>query len=293
VRRRSGPASEFPMTKEGSAISARHESFARLHRPGQPVLLPNAWDYVTAAALAQAGFAAIGTTSLGVAAAAGLPDAAGATKAETIALTHRLAALPVLLTVDIEAGFSDSPQEVAGLAIELAGLGAVGVNIEDGRADGTLGPVDLHCAKIEAIRTAAPDLFVNARTDAFWLADPAAPPPVGEARDRAQAYVAAGASGIFIPAVAEPALVATLASSIGAPLNVLYLPGQHTLAELAAAGVARVSTGSLLIREALKCIVATATAALHASVPPDPARPTYAQIQALLPSPAPATAPRT
>jgi len=265
-------------------MSSHPESFAALHRPGQPLLLPNAWDYVTAAALAQAGFAAIGTTSLGVAAAAGLPDAAGATRAETIALTRRLASLPALLTVDIEAGFSDDPQQVAELAVLLADAGAAGVNIEDGRADATLGPRDLHCAKIEAIRTAAPGLFVNARTDVFWLADPAAPPPVREARDRALAYVAAGANGIFIPALAEPAMVETFASSVAAPLNVLYLPGRHTLADLAAAGAARVSTGSLLLREALRCIVAAANAARHNSVPADPARPTYAHIQALLPT---------
>lgn len=265
-------------------MSSRHESFAVLHRPGQPLLLPNAWDYITASALAQAGFAAIGTTSLGVAAAAGLPDAAGATRAETIALTRRLAALPVLLSVDIEAGFSDDPYEVAELAVLLADAGAVGVNIEDGRPDGTLAPVDLHCAKIDAVRTAAPGLFVNARTDAFWLADPAAPPPMGEARDRSLAYVAAGANGIFIPALAEPAMVQTLATSVTAPLNVLYLPGRHTLAELAAAGAARVSTGSLLLREALRAIVATANAAQQTSVPPDPTRPTYAQVQALLPA---------
>ena len=262
-------------------MSDRRDVFARLHRPGQPLFLPNAWDFATAATLAQAGFAAIGTTSCGVATAAGQPDATGVARVETVAVARRLAVLPVLLTVDIEAGFSDDPREVAELAAELNDIGAVGINIEDGRPDGTLGPVDLHCAKIEAIRTAAPGLFVNGRTDAFWLADPAAPPPVDEARQRARAYVAAGADGVFIPAVADPGLVKSLATTIDAPLNVLYLPGQHTLAELAAAGAARVSTGSLLFREALRCVVETANAALHDAVQPHPDTPSYAQTQAL------------
>jgi 2-methylisocitrate lyase-like PEP mutase family enzyme len=262
-------------------MTGRCDAFARLHRPGQPLFLPNAWDFATAATLAQAGFAAIGTTSCGVAIAAGQPDATGAARAETVAVAQRLAVLPVLLTVDIEAGFSDNPREVAELAALLTDMGAVGINIEDGRPDGTLGPADLHCAKIEAIRAAAPGLFVNARTDAFWLAGRTAPPPVDEARQRARAYVAAGADGVFIPAVADPGLVKTLATTIDAPLNVLYLPGQHTLAELATAGAARVSTGSLLFREALRCVVETANAALHDAVQAHPGTPTYTQVQAL------------
>jgi 2-methylisocitrate lyase-like PEP mutase family enzyme len=270
-----------PKTRSGN--TARHESFALLHRSGQPLFLPNAWDYASAAALTQAGFAAIGTTSLGVAAAAGRADAMGVTRDETIAVARRLVTLPMLLTVDVESGFSDDPQEVADLARLLDEAGAVGINIEDGRPDGTLGPVDLHCAKIEAIRSAAPALFVNARTDAFWLAAKSAPPPVDEAQRRASAYVAAGANGIFIPAAAEPAMVKLLAESISAPLNVLYLPGQHTLAELAAAGAARVSTGSLLFRESLRSIVATANAAQRDTVPADPDRPTYHQVAGSLP----------
>src|SRR5690606_38151166 len=83
------------------------EAFARLHRPGQPFLLPNAWDYGSAALLAAHGFPAVGTTSLGVAAACGRPDGAGATRDETVALARSLSRLPCLLTVDIEGGFSD------------------------------------------------------------------------------------------------------------------------------------------------------------------------------------------
>ena len=66
-------------------MSDRRDVFARLHRPGQPLFLPNAWDFATAATLAQAGFAAIGTTSCGVATAAGQPDATGVARVETVA----------------------------------------------------------------------------------------------------------------------------------------------------------------------------------------------------------------
>jgi 2-methylisocitrate lyase-like PEP mutase family enzyme len=263
-------------------VSERYQRFAGLHQPGRPLFLPNAWDYASGAVLAQAGYPAIGTTSLGVAAAAGKPDATGAARQETVAVTRSLARLPVLVTVDIETGFSDEPAEVAALAASVAAAGAAGVNIEDGHPDGSLSPVELLCGKISAIKAAAPGLFVNARTDTFWLADRTAPPPVAQTLSRAAAYVAAGADGIYTPAVADPGMVKTLASAISAPLNILYLPGEHTLAELAAAGAGRVSTGSLLFRESLRSVLRTAAAARGEGVPAEPDRPSYAQVQAAL-----------
>lgn len=152
-----------------------------------PLFLPNAWDYASAAALVHAGYPVIGTTSLGVAASAAKADASGETREETVELTRRLAHLRVMVTVDIESGFSDDAEQVADLAEELADAGAVGINVEDGRPDGTLASVDLHCAKIAAIKARTPDLFVNARTDTFWNAEPGAPPATTETLRRASA----------------------------------------------------------------------------------------------------------
>ncbi len=256
--------------------------FAELHQHGNPLFLPNAWDFASAAELVRAGYTAIGTTSLGVAAAAGKPDAAAATRNENVTLVRRLASLPAMVSVDIEAGLSDDPGAVAALAAELAAAGAVGVNIEDSRADGTLEPPELLCAKVSAVKAAAPDLFVNARTDTFWLADHRTPPPTDEAIRRAAAYLAAGADGIFIPGAADTDTIRALSSSIDAPLNILYLAGKHTFRELASAGAARVSTGSLLFRTALGAAVATAHAARTDAVGADPNRPTYEQIQSSL-----------
>jgi len=103
-----------------------------------------------------------------VAATSGKPDATGQTRAETLALARRLAPLAALLTVDVESGFSDDPDEVAALAAQLDAEEVVGINLEDGRPDSTLSPTDLHCAKITAVKSRAPDLLVNARIDAFW-----------------------------------------------------------------------------------------------------------------------------
>lgn len=209
-------------------------SFAELHRPGDPLLLPNAWDYGSAAILAAQGFPAIGTTSLGVAVAAGSPDGQGATRDETVLLAERLRRLPCYLTVDLEQGFSDDPHRVADLVAEL---GADGVNLEDGGGDPAL-----LCRKIKAVKQACPGVFVNARTDTYWLSEG----PIGETRARLGRYLGAGADGIFVPGLKDPFAIEGLARL--APLNVLYgLP----LKQLADLGVARVSTGSLLYRMTL------------------------------------------
>ncbi|MER7766057.1 isocitrate lyase/phosphoenolpyruvate mutase family protein [Kitasatospora sp. NPDC096140] len=251
--------------------------FAALHhRPGRPLLLPNAWDHASAAALAAAGHVAIGTTSLGVAAAAGLPDGAAATRAETVRLARRLGRDGFLLSVDAESGFSDDPDEVAVLAVELAEAGAVGINLEDGRADGTLAPVAVHAAKVAAVKAAVPELFVNARTDTYWCAQD---DPEPETLRRLEAYRRAGADGVFVPGLAEPVAIARVVGAVAAPLNILWTPNGPGLAELAALGVARVSLGSLLYRSALAAAVATA-AAVAAGEPVGPV-PGYAEVQAL------------
>ncbi|CCH18822.1 isocitrate lyase/PEP mutase family protein [Micromonospora lupini] len=257
----------------------RRAAFHALHRSGRPLLLPNAWDHASAAALAARGHPAIGTTSLGVAATAGLPDGAAATAGETLALARRLARLPVLLSVDVEAGFSDDPAEVAGYVTELAGLGVVGINLEDGRPDGTLAEPESVADTIAAVKAAVPDLFVNARTDTWWLgvAD-----PLPEALARARAYRAAGADGIFAPGTVDPATLRVLTERLDAPVNALYQPGGPGLAELGRAGVARVSTGSLLFRAALGAAVEAADAVRTGGVAVAAGLPSYAEVQGLV-----------
>jgi 2-methylisocitrate lyase-like PEP mutase family enzyme len=231
-------------------------AFAALHRGPRPLVLPNAWDHASAAALAAAGFTAIGTTSLGVAAAHGLPDGTGATRGHTIALARRLATLPAMITVDIEGGFSDDPAEVAELAATLADFGIVGVNLEDGRSDGTLADPEPQAALVAAVKERCPGLFVNARTDPFWLgtAD-----PLPAALERAERYVAAGADGVFVPGAKAENDIRVLADRIAAPLNVLHTPGGLSTDRLADLGVARISTGSLLYRAAISAALRTAT----------------------------------
>ncbi|MEU3496735.1 isocitrate lyase/phosphoenolpyruvate mutase family protein [Kitasatospora cineracea] len=263
------------MSTAGDSAAAFRELH---HRPGAPLLLPNAWDHASAAALAAAGFPAVGTTSLGVAAAAGLPDGAGRTRAETLRLARRIGGGSFLLSVDVEGGFSDDPAEVADLAAELAEAGAVGVNLEDGRADGGLTPPRLHAAKISAVKSAVPRLFVNARTDTHWLGGGRG----AETAPRLAAYRDAGADGVFVPGLTDPAAIAAAVDATALPLNVLAAPDGPSLTRLAGLGVRRVSLGSLLFRLALGAAVDTAVG-LRANgvLPPAPAVPGYAEVQAL------------
>lgn len=261
----------------GMTYAQRVDQFRALHRVGEPLLLPNAWDHASAAALADGGFPAIGTTSLGVAAAAGKADATGGTREETLRIARGLARLPALITVDIEGGFSDRTDEVAGLAAELVRAGVVGVNIEDGRPDGTLADTALQCDLIRAVKETAPALFVNARTDTYWLRAGGA----GETERRADAYQQAGADGLFVPALQEEKVIAGLVEGvIAVPLNILFAPGALTYGRLAELGVRRVSSGSLLFRAALHGAVEAALAIARGGAVAE-GLPSYADAQAL------------
>ncbi|MFD0318034.1 isocitrate lyase/PEP mutase family protein [Streptomyces flavalbus] len=248
--------------------------FARLHRTGAPLLLPNAWDHASARLLAAQGFAAVGTTSLGVAAAAGLPDGAAATRDETLRLALSLGSAPFALSVDAEDGFSDDPAQVAAFARELWAVGVAGVNLED-----RLGPAERHAEKIAAVKAAAPGLFVNARTDTHWLGGG------GDGADdtlaRLRAYREAGADGAFVPGLTDPAAIAALVRALGdVPLNVLYSPTGPTVPDLTALGVRRISLGSLLYRRALGAAVEALTGIREGRAPVGPT-PAYADVQEL------------
>lgn len=227
-------------------------TFRELHDGDRPLLLPNAWDVGSAIAFAAAGFPAVGTTSFGVNAASGRPDAEGAGREATLALVARITALPVYISADIEDGFSDDPEEVADL---VSGLGAAGVNLEDS-AGGHLVDPAIPAAKIAAIARDAPDVFVNARVDSYWFHEEAIVHAVAE---RAKRYADAGADGIFVPGASDPATIEQLAAAIPLPLNVLVVPGL-SLDRLGELGVRRVSTGSLPYRVAIDAAVDVAAA---------------------------------
>ncbi|MEY9853323.1 2-methylisocitrate lyase-like PEP mutase family enzyme [Leifsonia sp. EB41] len=230
-------------------------AFRDLHHGDQPLLLPNAWDAGSAIAFAAAGFPAVGTTSFGVNASAGRPDAGSDSRDDTVALVRRIAALDVFVTADIEDGYSDEPAEVAAFVAALAADGVIGVNLEDSK-DGHLVDPAVPAATIAAVKREAPGVFVNARVDSYWFHED---DTVEAVATRAAAYAEAGADGIFVPGVTDPATIERLAAVIPLPLNVLVVPGLG-LDDLQVLGVRRVSTGSLPYRVAIDAAVDAAEA---------------------------------
>lgn len=195
-------------------------TFQELHHAATPLVLPNAWDVGSAQAFVAAGFPAVGTTSSGIAASNGMPDGDRSIQAATLALMAQVGRLPVHVTADIEDGFADDPVEVAGLVAEFAALGVVGLNIEDSRSGHLVDPLAV-ASKSAAIKRRTPDVFVNARVDNLWLGEQ---PTVDAVLQRAHAYAAAGADGIFVPGVATAEDIRGMAAVIELPLNVLAHP---------------------------------------------------------------------
>jgi 2-methylisocitrate lyase-like PEP mutase family enzyme len=229
-------------------------TFRELHHAGAPLLLPNAWDVGSALAFAAAGFPAVGTTSFGIAASAGAPDGGRSSKTATAALVAQLVRLPVHVTADIEDGYSDDPDEVAGFVAELAAHGLAGINVEDSKAGRLVEPGVL-ASKVNAIKHRTPDVFVNARVDNFWFGEQAT---VDAVLTRAHAYADAGADGIFVPGLAAAADIRRVTAGIGLPVNVLAHPAL-AVAELGELGIRRVSSGSLPYRAAVDAAVNVAT----------------------------------
>src|SRR4051812_26037073 len=147
--------------------------FASLHRPGDPVVLYNAWDAGSARAVAEAGAKAIATGSASVGAAHGFHDAEALPLDLALANAERVAkAVDLPVTIDFEGAYAVEPAGVAENMARLAATGAIGCNFEDQVIGGQgLHPAPLQAARIRAARAAVgPDFFINARTDIFLKA---------------------------------------------------------------------------------------------------------------------------
>src|ERR671918_2855924 len=152
-------------------LQSRCDLLRSLHRPGDPLLLPNAWDVATARAVVAAGYPVVATTSGGVAPTLGYEDHEGAPAEEMLAAAARIArGVDVPVTVDAEAGYGMEPAE---LVAALRSAGAAGCNLEDSdHAAGSLRDLDQHVEWLMAVREAASDdgypLVINARVDVFF-----------------------------------------------------------------------------------------------------------------------------
>ncbi len=227
-------------------MATKFETFAALHVPGDPVVLYNIWDAGSALAVVAAGARALATGSHPVADANGWPDGQQVPLEFALANAKRIVeAVELPVTVDFESAYSADPQEGAANVARLAVTGAVGCNFEDQVIGGEgLHPIDLQTRRIAAIREVVGDqFFINARTDLFLKTQTYDDALVDQAIERGKAFADAGASGFFVPRLADPRQIARVVEAVPLPLNVIAFPGAPAKSEWANAGVARISHG--------------------------------------------------
>jgi len=229
------------------------EQFLKLHRKGEPLLMPNAWDVGSASILAWLGFKALATTSSGHAATLGKLDG-GVTRDEALAHATELSAgteLPV--SADLENAFADEPDGVAETIRGAKATGLAGCSVEDysGRSEDPIYELALarerivaaaeiaHSGSVRMVLTARAENLIRGRDD---LADTI---------ERLQSYQEAGADVLFAPGLKSAQDIRQVVESVDRPVSVLAVPGTPCTAELAALGVARVSVGGAFAFAAL------------------------------------------
>ncbi|HEY1144470.1 MAG TPA: isocitrate lyase/phosphoenolpyruvate mutase family protein [Sphingomicrobium sp.] len=227
-------------------MASRFDTFAALHVPGDPVILYNIWDVGSALAVVDAGAKALATGSHPVADASGFADGQNVPMDFAFANARRIVdAVEVPLTVDFEGAYSTDPQEGGANVARLKETGAVGCNFEDQVIGGEgVHPLDFQVKRVAAIRSAVgSDFFINARTDLFLKTQTYDDALVDQVIERGKAFADAGASGFFVPRLAEPAQIERVVREVPLPLNVIAFPGAPNKTVWIDAGVARISHG--------------------------------------------------
>jgi 2-methylisocitrate lyase-like PEP mutase family enzyme len=237
-------------------IDDARRAFRDLHDSGTFVL-PNPWDVGSALLLERLGFDALATTSSGFAATLGRADQQ-VTRDELVAHVAALtAAVRIPVNVDAERGYAPDPAGVARTVELLAEAGASGVSIEDyDPARGTVEPVEVAAERIAAAAEACGRhgivLTGRAENHLYGAGD------LDDTITRLMAYRAAGAACVYAPGLTDLADIARVVAETGAPVNVLALRRGPSVAELAGAGVRRVSTGGALAWAAYGALVRAA-----------------------------------
>jgi len=238
-------------------MASKFELFASLHRPGDPVILYNAWDPGSAQAVARAGAKAIATGSHPVGDASGFGDGQQVPIDFVMDNAKRVVgAVDLPVTIDFESAYAVDPEEAGANAARLKAAGAVGCNFEDQVIGGEgLHPLDHHCRRIRAIRDAVgSDFFINARTDLFLKTETYDDALIDEVIERGRAFADSGGSGFFVPRMADPRQIERVVREVPLPLNLIAFPGAPANRDWANAGVARISYGPFPHRALMKTL---------------------------------------
>ena len=229
-------------------------TFLELHTPGSPLLMPNPWDAGSAKLLASLGFQALATTSSGFAATLGRLDG-NVTRDEAIEHARVIVdatGLPV--NGDLENGFADDADGVAETVRAAIAVGLAGCSIEDWSGDAIYEREHAVERVRAAAEAAAGQIVLTARAenqihDRDDLADTIA---------RLQAFQEAGADVLYAPGLTKLGDIRAVIAEVDRPLNVLALPEAPPVAQLAEAGVARISIGGGFAYVAMGAVVRAA-----------------------------------
>ena len=227
----------------------KYQQFHQLHHQPTGFVLANAWDLSSAQFIQAAGAKALATTSWGIAASLGLVDGENISFQTQLALVKSLTKhIHIPLTVDIESGYSNDPQQISQNVLALAKLGIVGINIEDSNIEtNALRSIEQQCTIISEIKKVLNEngfgsLFINARTDTFFVSDR----PFQATLERAKAYQNAGADGLFVPGLTNIEQITSLTNAIDMPLNVMAMSNFNSAKAAFAGGAKRFSLGNSL-----------------------------------------------
>jgi 2-methylisocitrate lyase-like PEP mutase family enzyme len=229
------------------------DRFRELHRPGQPLLMPNPWDAGSARVLASLGFEALATTSSGYAATFGRLDYSVSRDEALTGAKAIVDAVDVPVSADLENCFDD-PAETVKLAIDV---GLAGCSIEDftGDKDDPIYPLDVAVERVAAAAGAAgSDLVLTARSENYLHGRK----DLDDTIARLRAYRDAGAHVLYAPGLKDAEDIRRVVEAVERPVNVLARPGLPSVSELAGLGVSRVSVGGAFAFAALGATVQVA-----------------------------------
>ena len=239
------------------SANGKSRRLRELVRAPEILVMPGAYDVLSALLFQQLGFQAIQGTSGGIAAALGYPDGEAMSRELFVQLTASFAAavsLPV--NADGEKGYGDA-SGIKDTVRALVAAGVAGMNLEDSIAKGGSGLVELgqQLEKIKAVMDAKRELgsefFLNARVDSFHVLTNDPKKALDEAIRRGNAYAEAGGDCIFYLNLHAAETIGTIAKEVKAPVSILAGPQSPSVKELQDLGVARVSYGSGFMKAAL------------------------------------------
>ena len=231
---------------------SNYQLFKQLHYNKEALLLPNAWDAKSAKTFQESGFEAVATSSVAVANALGYEDGEELPFHELLFVVRRIChSTKLLVSVDIEGGYSRNPSQICSHIDQLCQLGVVGINIEDSIAEGlrSISDASAFSKILEQIKSFCMnrklDVFLNVRTDTYLLN---IQNRFEDTLERIEIYENSGGDGIFIPCLTNLEEMSLFCQKTALPINVMCMPDLPSFSELSRTGIKRISMGPFVFQ---------------------------------------------